>query len=255
MKENAKSFLSRHYLKALVVCIIVGLFFNTNPFYREIDRGTDTTKIPVVDEYVDNYEEIVPDDNIRRGIESLFIKLPFGILRTGTYLFISIIIFIFILSVGELLFVGSKKFFIEGYNEEAKISMVFSMFNKNDWLNIIKTQFTTKIYIMLWSILFIIPGIIKSYEYRFVPYIKSENPNISTKEAIRLSRNMTDGNKFDMFILFGFSFILWDILGILFLGIGHILVLPYKTATEASLYLRLKENLNSNDRLIINENY
>ena len=63
----------------------------------------------------------------------------------------------------------------------------------------------------LWSLLFVIPGIIKSYEYRMIPYILSENPNISRKRAFEISKQMMKGNKWDTFVL-DLSFIGWQIL-------------------------------------------
>ena len=78
-----------------------------------------------------------------------------------------------------------------------------------------------------------------------VPYILAENPNIGNRRAIELSNKMTDGHKFDMFVL-DLSFIGWKLLGVLTLGIGLIFLDPYINATKAELYLVLRENaLNS----------
>lgn len=98
----------------------------------------------------------------------------------------------------------------------------------------------SKVYIFLWSLLLIIPGIIKAYAYRMVPYILADNPNIGVNEAITLSNEMTRGHKFDMFVL-DLSFIGWYILGSIALGIGVLFVMPYENATNAELYLVLRK--------------
>ena len=100
-------------------------------------------------------------------------------------------------------------------------------------------MFLKDLYIFLWSLLFIIPGIVKSYEYRFIPYILAENPNISVDEAFKLSKSMTDNQKGDIFIL-DLSFFGWYLLGMLTI-IGTVFVTPYHEATNAQLYFKIKE--------------
>ena len=82
-----------------------------------------------------------------------------------------------------------------------------------------------------------------------VPYIISENPNLSPSEAISMSRSMTHGHKMNIFIL-DISFFLWDLLGIIFFGIGGIFVNPYKEATSARLYNILSGNDVDGDMII-----
>ena len=93
---------------------------------------------------------------------------------------------------------------------------------------------------MLWALLFIIPGIIKSYEYCMVPYILAENPNISSERAFELSRLMTKGEKWKIFVL-DLSFIGWRILGVLCCCVGGIFLEPYYEATFAELYQVMRE--------------
>ena len=85
-------------------------------------------------------------------------------------------------------------------------------------------------------LLFIIPGIIKSYSYRLVPYILAENPDIDTNEALMRSEQLMRGNKWETFI-YDLSFIGWYILSIFTCGILSIFwVQPYKLACDAELY-------------------
>lgn len=103
-------------------------------------------------------------------------------------------------------------------------------------------MFLMNLYTALWSVLFIIPGIVKSYEYRMIPYLLAEKPEMDKTEAFKTSKSMMDGNKWNAFVL-DLSFILWDILGIITLGLVEVFwVGPYKLLTGAALYDALKEN-------------
>ena len=108
------------------------------------------------------------------------------------------------------------------------------------------TSFTRKMWLaagwlFLWTLLLIIPGIIKMYEYRFVPYILAENPDLNHNRVLDLSREMTAGEKMNIFIL-DLSFLGWFILGALFFGIGILFVQPYYDSVNAELYYKLKKN-------------
>ncbi len=103
------------------------------------------------------------------------------------------------------------------------------------------TLFLRDLYLVLWTLLFIIPGIIKAYSYCMVPYILADNPELSANEVITKSRQMMDGNKWQVFLL-DLSFIGWILLGVLTLGLGLIFwTTPYIQSTHAALYLKLKE--------------
>lgn len=97
------------------------------------------------------------------------------------------------------------------------------------------------LFIFLWSLLFIIPGIIKGYAYSFTPYILSEHPNVKAKDALKLSMKMTYGAKSELF-LFDLSFIGWWLLTALTFGILSIYVAPYYTVAHAAMYDSIKNN-------------
>ena len=90
------------------------------------------------------------------------------------------------------------------------------------------------LFIFLWSLLCVIPGIYKEYQYYYIPYLLAENPYMSFDRAKELSIAMTDGEKMDIFVL-DLSFIGWYLLGAIIL-IGGIFVNPYAQATYAELY-------------------
>jgi len=93
----------------------------------------------------------------------------------------------------------------------------------------------TSIFTFLWGLLFVIPGIVKTYSYSMAYYIKIDNPDYGWRECIDASRAMMNGHKWDLFVL-DLSFIGWYIVGSLVLGIGTLWVVPYHTAARTIFY-------------------
>ena len=162
------------------------------------------------------------------------------------------IISLFIMAIGlavrYLLLVpfeyGCRKFFRKNLDEPAKLSNIVYVFDSH-YKNIVKTAFLTDLFIWLWSLLFIVPGIIKAYQYRLVPYIMSENPNMNFKDAQAESTRLMQGNKWKSFVL-DLSFIGWDILSLLTWGMLEIFYVgPYKASTDAALYESLKYGIDA----------
>ena len=98
----------------------------------------------------------------------------------------------------------------------------------------------TGIFTFLWSLLFIIPGIIASISYSLVHFIKLDNPELNEFEVIRRSKEMMKGHKMDYLILW-LSFIGWFILGIFTFGILYFWLIPYMNVTMANFYNKLKQ--------------
>ena len=96
-------------------------------------------------------------------------------------------------------------------------------------------QFLRGLFTFLWSLLFVIPGIIASYRYAMAAYILAEHPDMTASEAINASKQMMVGNKWRLFCL-EFSFIGWDILCLFTLGLGALVLNPYKEADYAAFY-------------------
>ena len=108
-----------------------------------------------------------------------------------------------------------------------------------NWLHVVWGMVLSTIYIFLWTLLLIIPGIIKSYSYALTPYILVEHPEMSANEAIEESMRLMDGHKFDLFYL-QLSFIGWAILSILSLGLGFFWLIPYQMTAQAAFYRDIK---------------
>lgn len=135
--------------------------------------------------------------------------------------------------------VGCDNFFLSNRNDSKTTLGALKRGFSPKYGNVIKTIFLTELFICLWTLLLIIPGIIKTYQYRLVPYILTEDPTINSKEARNRSKELMMGHKWRSFVL-DISFILWYLLGGLTLGILNIFyVNPYINATDTELYMQL----------------
>ena len=131
--------------------------------------------------------------------------------------------------------VSAAHFFTCNADEPAKLDTMERGFVPH-WTHNVWTMFLSDLFVLLWGCLFIIPGVVKVYAYRMVPYIMAEHPEMTGTEAITLSRKMMKGNKWRAFV-FDLSFLGWEILGALTAGILDIFwVRPYKAAANAELY-------------------
>ncbi len=166
------------------------------------------------------------------------------------------------------LLVGTSKFFLEQAQDRPDMNNVFMAFRTN-LNNVVKVSFIRDIKLILWfvpffAILFfitaeleaasvivrsamfmpivivlMIPGIVKSVEYSIINYILAENPDIKSKTAFIMAREMMRGNKGRLFLL-ELSFIGWIALGLMAFGVGIFLVIPYEEAAVAHFYLDAK---------------
>ncbi|MCR5047747.1 MAG: DUF975 family protein [Saccharofermentans sp.] len=165
--------------------------------------------------------------------------IAFAVVMAVASLFIMAIALAVDAFIANPLELGCKRFFRRNLDEPAAMSNIAFAFDSN-YKNICKTMFLRDIYIVLWSLLFVIPGIIKSYEYKMIPYLLSENPEMTTEQAFAESKKLMTGNKWKAFVL-DLSFILWDIASAATCGLlGLFWVAPYKASTQAALYEAIK---------------
>lgn len=157
-----------------------------------------------------------------------------GVVAVSTVISLVLSIFVF----GPLK-VGGYGFFKDNLTQPAPVGTLVDGF-KNNYLKNCGTLFLTDLFIGLWTLLFIIPGIVKSFSYFAVPFIRREHPEMSATEVITASRQMMNGHKWELFVMY-LSFIGWAILDILTLGIlGLFYVNPYIYSSEAAFYEALK---------------
>ncbi|AIQ46962.1 hypothetical protein R70723_14540 [Paenibacillus sp. FSL R7-0273] len=174
-------------------------------------------------------------------------SIDWGVL--GPILFVALFIIIIIVVIGfafgillgSPLIVGSQRYFKRSAEGEVSMRNVGYAFHKDRYWAIVGAMLWRNFLLFLWFLLLIIPGIIKSYSYSQVPFILADNPHIGYSRAVDLSRQMTRGHKFRMFVL-DLSFLGWILLGLLAFGIGILFVQPYINATKAELYLDLRHD-------------
>lgn len=128
--------------------------------------------------------------------------------------------------------------------ENPDISVMFEAFN--DFGRTVGIFLWERLWVLLWSLLLIVPGIIKSYSYAMAYYIVADDPSVGVREALNISKKMMDGYKGKLFLLH-LSFIGWIILSFVTLLIGFLWLVPYIQITMAHFYTELKaETLEKN---------
>lgn len=121
------------------------------------------------------------------------------------------------------------------------INQLFDGFN--DYKRIFTTLLLEQVYIVLWTLLLIIPGFVKSYSYSMTPFILKDNPTMKNNEAIELSIKLMKGHKMQLFLL-DLSMIGWALLCVLTLGLGILLLEPYNSTAHAAFY---RDLINDNE--------
>ena len=285
LKEKGKLSFKRNYWKAVLVSLLlvfmvrgaVNFGFGGRGGSNESDANAVTTQteqsetvtqdqdIIEIPEIILNPSDIIGSDDpdsIPVGFTDFLIELRntirgIGILALvvgGILLFI--VLFIVIAAIHAFLFnpleAGTARFFVRNLNDKAEIRELAYCYD-HGYLNVVKTVFLRDLYIVLWGLLLIIPGIIKSYEYRMVNYILAENPEMNTKEVFAMSRDMMRGNKWRAFVL-DLSFLGWHLLSLITIGLAGIFyVFPYRNMTNAALYEYLRYGRNEGDVVVWTE--
>ena len=176
--------------------------------------------------------------NILNSLTGIEEKLKFARVLLIISSFGGLLVKIFIINP---ITVGENRIFLESRKyKKTRIRRITFAFTKSRYLKTVKSIFRRNLYKVLWD-LTIIGGFIKAYSYKMTDFIIAENPEISGKDAIKISREMMNGNKFKVFLL-DMSFILWHILQIITLGTLGFVVNTYTKSTLAELYNTLRED-------------
>lgn len=163
-----------------------------------------------------------------------------GALPSIVYLYLTIVggaagFFSFVqLILGGVIQLGYAQYLLKQQDREINdVKDLFSQFDRfgQGFLQMLLRNLFTA----LWSLLFVIPGIIKSLSYAMAPFLMAEDTTLSARAAIQLSQEKMKGHKWELFCL-GFSFIGWNLLSALTLGIGSIFLNPYINAAYAAFY-------------------
>ena len=141
------------------------------------------------------------------------------------------------LILGGVIQLGYTKYLLKQHDrQDTSVSDLFSEFER--FGQGFAQRFLRSLYCFLWGLLFIIPGLVKSYSYAMTPFIMADHPELTASQAIRRSQELMQGNKMDLFVL-RLTFIGWDILAALTMNIGHLVLNPYKNAAEAAFYRQI----------------
>ncbi len=137
---------------------------------------------------------------------------------------------------------GIMNWYRKSIYEPTPLGEIFTPFKKEQIVSNFVTMFLVQLFIGLWSLLFVIPGIIKGYSYSQAAFIKTENPKISPMRAIELSKIMMEGHKADLFYLH-LSFIGWMLLsGFTYNILGIVYVYPYFYSALSFAYIEIKSD-------------
>lgn len=222
-RSRARAALKGKYWGAFVACLIIGLI-------ASIGSGA-TTMMNSLSEIL----ELVQQE----GVEMDEIMTMGMAVIGGAAITSGIIGFILSLLVNNPLTIGSCHYFINNANGKATLGDILRGFKASYGRNIL-VMFLIGLKTTLWTLLFVIPGVIKSFEYAIIPYLLADNPEMTNKEAFATARKLMMGNKWRLFKL-GFSFIGWFLLCILTLGIGVFFLNPYIEAAYAEFYREIKK--------------
>lgn len=226
LKDNAKSVLKRTYWRSFLVCLVMGFLAGGGTTAATANSARDA-------DY--NYDAAYSYSD---GVDSLLNSAVLGIIAVVVCIF-AVLGIVYAVFVANPIRVGGTRYFMEARGGNAPFGSLFSVFGKPGYGNVAKSMFLMDLFVFLWSLLLIVPGIIKSYEYYFVPYLLAERPDMDAARARELSRQMTDGEKWNIFVL-NLSFFGWMLLGALACGVGTLFVPPYIHATDAELYTALR---------------
>ncbi len=214
LKENAKKSLSGKWGEAICVLLVFGILSLIATAVGLIGNTSEVFKSP------ESFSSFLDGS---------------GLFHYGIPQFISSILTIL---VNAFLALGSTSYFLKvSRNEEVSFK---ELFNKTKyWLLYIGVSIMTSIFIGLWSLLLIIPGIIAAYRYSMVQYILVDNPELGVMGSIRRSKEIMQGHKWEFFVL-ELSFIGWMLLSVLTFGILLFYVSPYMNVTNANFYNCIK---------------
>ncbi|MBR2547636.1 MAG: DUF975 family protein [Eubacterium sp.] len=230
IKERGKAAFRLNYWKCVLVSFIMGFVMSGTTSFSTRSTGNSEESQQMMQELQDSMESLTPGQRI---------AVAAGVAGVFTLVFvIALVVKIFVYNP---LKVGGLAFFKQNViNAPADLNEIGVGFK--NYLHTFITLFLNDLFLSLWFCLLIVPGIIKSYSYRMVPYILADEPELSPTDTITRSRQMMDGHKWHAFC-YDLSFIGWMLLTILTCGlVGLFWYGPYKNSSDAALYLELRDN-------------
>ena len=224
LKEKAKVALKQNFWRIVLVCAILGLVGGDGSPTIDLNFEMSAEDFHSLDMYIPYIS------NIFTSIRYMMFAV-LGLIAVISGLVLAVLVF-------NPIELGARRFLVKSLNETADMNELLYGFQSN-YKNVVKVMFFRDMSIVLWSLLLVVPGIIKAYDYFMVSYLLGENPNLSTDEALQMSKEMMHGHTWDTFVL-QLSFIGWDLLAAFTLGLVHVFyVTPYRNLTMAALFEKL----------------
>ncbi len=252
LKQRAKEALQRNYWKIMLVAafaaILGGGLSSSGSSASSRVSGMMAADMTIDEEKNENVAAVVTEDGIVFPLENAREELGdttvtvymvmFAVIAIVIVLVILAIAFAFSMLLYNPFHVGVQRFMLKSVDDKAEVKEVLYAFD-HSYKNVVRAMFHKDIRVLLWSLLFVIPGIYKSYQYRMVSYILAEHPDTDYRQALQMSKDMMNGEKWHAFVL-DLSFILWHMLGTITCGIVELFyVNPYIWLTDAALYRKL----------------
>ena len=224
-RREARNALTKKWSLAVgvgLVAYLLGGSVNSNPQFKlTVDKAGLDVNLEYVGQKLFSVGSV---DSVRMWIED----------STGFILLTGIVMSAVTIVLGSLIAIGYSRFNLNLIDRHpVAFENLFKYFSHCK--TAVASRLLRALYIFLWSLLLLIPGIIAEYSYAMTDFILAENPNLTASEAIARSKDMMRGNRWRLFCL-EFSFIGWDLLVILTFGIGNLWLIPYKYAAKAAFY-------------------
>lgn len=232
LKTKAKEALKRNYWKVVLVSVLVILLSGGFSYGFSGGSGGSSPQ-----EEISEMQEMTtsPATEALSSADLIIIVIVAIVIFTVVFCIVFAIAYAIAAFLYNPVLVGVNRFMLKSVDDKAEVKEIAYAFD-HSYMNVVKTMFFKDLYVFLWTLLFVIPGVYKKYQYRMVPYIMAEHPEMNYKEALELSKNMMDGEKWHAFVL-DLSFVLWHVLGIITCGILEAFyIAPYQNLTNAELY-------------------
>ena len=234
LKSRAKEILKVNYWKTVLISLIF-MFVSGSGSSSGATSSTSNSSA----DFSDLQDTLSSPENL----QALLVGLSIALVVVFIMWIIASLLKVFVFNP---LLVGCQRYFIRCGKQPTSLSDVAFVFSSS-YLNVVKIMFFMDLFTALWSLLLIIPGIIKGYEYRMIPYLLAEDPSINKDDAFAATKQMMDGDKWNTFVL-DLSFIGWAFLGVLTCCILNIFyVAPYQNLTNAQLFYALKNKISWQD--------
>ncbi len=246
LKMRSKAVLHTHYWRIVLVVLLLSLLMDGNKTPVSLIESAVQEQSGASIQGAPKSSSLGLASTYQAIRDWVMEKQYVGSIVIGTAV-LTIVVLFFIVAISWLLlaifivnplYVGGVRFYNRAFDTKPRFKELFHVFEYK-YRNVVSIMFLKDIYVLLWCLLFIIPGIIKSYEYLMVSYILSEHPDMQAKEAFAASRQLMQGQKWKAFVL-DLSFLGWAILsGMTFGVLGIFFVSPYRALTFTALYRKL----------------